>query len=496
MRLALKLVFIFMLANIALAVVYGYVAMRRETALFQRQVSEEAEAMEPVMERLLTEAWTRQRDAGVRDSLQRYFGSQPQPMRVRWVWFDCSDPADDEFRPTAASNLITAVARQEHRVLETESPDGTGYFVIYWPMSLNPARQGGLEFSHPMAALTANQRDVVTRTGLLIVGMGVISGLLAVALGIRFIGRPLQKLIAKARLISIGKLDDPLHVRSHDELEELADNLNHMCASLAESQRKLRDETAARIAAIEQLRHADRLKTVGRLAAGIAHELGTPLNVVAGRAGLIASGKLCTEEISQSAASIREEANKMTVIIRQLLDFARASTSRKQPVDLRSVIRQTIGMLGGVAEKHHIHLVFNEGPEAAMAEADAGQIQQVLTNLAINAAQAMPQGGPVEFRLARASRTHPDHSGAPPADYYALAVCDEGVGILEEHMSQLFEPFFTTKEVGAGTGLGLSIAYGIVQEHGGWIEVESKVGKGSCFTVYLPRGSQLEGSQS
>jgi signal transduction histidine kinase len=491
MRLALKLVFIFMLANMALAAVYGYLAMRRETALFHRQVAEEAEEMEPVVARLLAEAWTARREVGVHELLQRVCSDQPQPMRVRWVWFDRDE---EEFSPAASSNLLTNAALREHHALETDLPDGTAYLVVYWPVPLTPDRQGGLEFSHPMTALTANQRDVVTRTGLLILGMGVISGLLAVALGIRFIGRPLQKLIAKARLISIGNFDEPLQIRSNDELEELADDLNKMCASLAESQRKLRDETAARIAAIEQLRHADRLKTVGRLAAGIAHELGTPLNVVAGRAGLIASGKLGAEEIWQSAAAIHEEAGKMTVIIRQLLDFARASTPRKQPVDLRSVIRQTIGMLETIAEKRNVRLQFDEGAEEAVVEADAAQIQQVMTNLTINAAQAMPKGGPVEFRLERCNRIHPDRSSAAAADYYAIAVCDEGVGIPEEHMSQLFEPFFTTKEVGSGTGLGLSIAYGIVQEHGGWIEVESQVGKGSCFKVYLPAGSLSRGS--
>ena len=143
-------------------------------------------------------------------------------------------------------------------------------------MPLDPDRQGGLEFAHPMTALTANQREIVWRTGLLIGGMALISGLLAVVLGIRIIGRPLQQLVAKVRRISIGNFGCPLEIRSHDELQELADDFNAMCRNLEEVQRKLHEETAARIAANEQLRHADRSKTVGRLASGIAHELGTP----------------------------------------------------------------------------------------------------------------------------------------------------------------------------------------------------------------------------
>jgi two-component system NtrC family sensor kinase len=486
MRLTLKLGLAFMLANMALAVVYGYMAVQREVAIFHRQVAEEAEEMEPVIQRVLADAWSSKRDAGLRDSLRTYFGGQPQPMRVRWVWFDAVEEDD---RPVASAKLLTAVALQEHLALETEAPDGTAFVVIYWPMPLDPDRQGGLEFCHPVTALTANQREIIWRTGLLIGGMALISGLLAVVLGIRIIARPLQQVVAKARLVSIGNFEGPLDIRSHDELAELADDLNKMCRNLAESQRKLREESAARIAAIEQLRHADRLKTVGRLASGIAHELGTPLNVVSGRAGLIASGKLDAAEIAQSAAAIRGEADKMTRIIRQLLDFARSSTPRKQPIDLRSVVRQTIDLLDAIAEKQKVRLQLAPGAEDAVADIDAGQIQQMLTNLTMNAIQAMPQGGPVEFRIGRRTRGHPDNGGTP-AEFFAMEIEDQGVGISAEHIPQLFEPFFTTKEVGAGTGLGLSIAYGIVQEHGGWIEVASRVGEGSCFTVFLPAEGQ------
>ena len=204
------------------------------------------------------------------------------------------------------------------------------------------------------------------------------------------------------------------------------------------------------------------------------------MNVVAGRAGLIGSGKLDSEQIVQSAAAIKLEADKMTLIIRQLLDFARASAPRKLPVDLRTIVRQTIDMLDSIAGKQKVQLIFTPEAEEAVAEVDAGQIQQVLTNLAINAIQAMPDGGQVRFSIdSRSGRSADGGSGGPSA-FFAIQVRDQGVGIPEEHLPQLFEPFFTTKDVGAGTGLGLSIAYGIVQEHGGWIDVTSRVGEGSC----------------
>jgi two-component system NtrC family sensor kinase len=121
-----------------------------------------------------------------------------------------------------------------------------------------------------------------------------------------------------------------------------------------------------------------------------------------------------------------------------------------------------------------------------IVSANAQQIEQVLTNLIVNAIQAMPQGGQAEIRLGRRRARPPGDEAAPEASYACLSVADEGVGIPGENVSKLFEPFFTTKDVGEGTGLGLSLAYGIVRDHGGWIEVTTEVGSGSCFSVCLP----------
>lgn len=262
-----------------------------------------------------------------------------------------------------------------------------------------------------------------------------------------------------------------------------------MCDQLVESQATLLRETAARIAAMEQLRHADRLKTVGRLASGTAHGLGTPLNVVSGRAGLIVSGKLSAEEIVKSADAIQKEAKKMTAIIRQLLAFARRNTPKRTPVDLSRLVGQTIELLSPSAEKHRVMLSLSGDTQDTVAMVDADQIQQVLTNLIVNAGQAMPDGGAVQLAVHRTHARPPEGCDAAVGEYFRIDVEDEGQGISEESLRHVFEPFFTTKEVGEGTGLGLSIAYGIVQEHDGWIDVTSQPGEGSCFSVYLPEES-------
>ena len=243
----------------------------------------------------------------------------------------------------------------------------------------------------------------------------------------------------------------------------------------------------------------------------MAHELGTPLNVVSGRAELISSGKLSDTEIADSAKAIKTETEKMTTTICQLLDFARRSTPHRVSVDLQQVVRQTLQLLCSIAEKQKVTLSSAEdsrsSPEDCRSSAegggssteddgrltamvDVGQIQQVLTNLILNAIQAMPEGGPVLVEVSRQRTQPPEGREGKPGQYYCISVRDEGVGISAEDIEHLFEPFFTTKDLGEGTGLGLSISYGIVREHGGWIEAASEPGKGSCFSVYLPQGPQ------
>jgi signal transduction histidine kinase len=177
----------------------------------------------------------------------------------------------------------------------------------------------------------------------------------------------------------------------------------------------------------------------------------------------------------------------MTAIIRKLLDFARRSSPRRSLVDLRKLVQRSLELTASLGHKARAVLA-DEGPEGPlMARVDPGQIQQVLTNLIVNAFQAMPEGGRVEVRIRAARARSPGVPAGSGADYLCIEFQDEGGGIPEEARSRLFDPFFTTKDVGEGTGLGLSIAHGIVRDHGGWIDVESEPGVGSCFSVYLPR---------
>ena len=201
---------------------------------------------------------------------------------------------------------------------------------------------------------------------------------------------------------------------------------------------------------------------------------------------MIAAGNLSQEDTKQSAQIIKTETDRITTIIRQLLDFARRSTPNRAAVDLCQLVTETTDLLAPLAEKRNVTIRNLAAQRTFPASVDAGQVQQVLTNLIVNAGEAMPDGGEVEIDVRREIVRRPDGEQPTEGPYLVLSVKDQGMGISEEDRDQLFEPFFTTKDVGEGTGLGLSIAYGIVQEHGGWIDVQSQRGKGSCFTVYLP----------
>ncbi len=253
--------------------------------------------------------------------------------------------------------------------------------------------------------------------------------------------------------------------------------------------RLLASETTARIETVEQLRHRDRLAMVGQISSGIAHEVGTPLNVIAGRARLISEADATLDEARQHAAAIIEQSERVTAIIRQLLDFARRRGPHPEQVSLRDLTHRVLGLLRPLATKRQVVLVLHPDSIAATAEVDATQIEQALSNLVLNAIQAMAAAGTVSVLIGSSHRAAP--AGGQPAEYLTLTVQDDGTGIAKDDLAKIFEPFFTTHSAGEGTGLGLSITNEIIRDHGGWIEVKSEPCKGSQFTVFLPRGSQV-----
>ncbi len=240
-------------------------------------------------------------------------------------------------------------------------------------------------------------------------------------------------------------------------------------------------EQLQRWAAVEQLRHADRLNVIGVLAAGVAHELGTPLNVIAGNAELLDSDDSSRDDVHKAAATILHQTDKISAIITHLLAFGRRNQSGRSVVELDRVTRAAVELLSSTARKRNTQIDLTPSPAPIRVRATDAHVEQVISNLLLNAMQSMPRGGTIRVRTGVETRTR-DTSRT----FGTITVEDEGTGIAEADLPRIFDPFFTTKDVGEGTGLGLSVSYGIVQDHGGSIEVASQPGRGSSFVVLLP----------
>ena len=235
-----------------------------------------------------------------------------------------------------------------------------------------------------------------------------------------------------------------------------------------------REAAAARAKLEEQLRHADRLATIGQLAAGVAHELNEPLGNVLGFAQLAQKAVAPGEAVAGDLDKITAAALHAREIVKKLMVFARQAPPTKTVVNLNAVVTDSLYFVEARCAKQGIELVRRLGSALPRIVADPSQLQQVLVNLAVNAVQAMPDGGRLTIRTERAD------------GHVMLVVEDTGIGMSEEVKRQIFVPFFTTKDVDEGTGLGLAVVHGIVSAHGGSIKVESEPGRGSRFEVLLP----------
>jgi len=232
----------------------------------------------------------------------------------------------------------------------------------------------------------------------------------------------------------------------------------------------------------EQLIQAEKLTSLGQMAASIAHEVNNPLAGVLVYTQLLArklnSGTFSKENALESLAKMENELTRSSRLIRNLLDFSRQSPPALREINVNDVLDRALDLAAHSAELQHIKVIKKLDPSLPMIMADFDQLQQVSINLIMNALQAMPKGGKLTLRTSAGD------------DQLKIEAQDTGQGISKENMRKLFTPFFTTKEKGKGVGLGLAVAYGIIQRHHGRIEVQSKEGEGTTFTIYLPRHNE------
>jgi two-component system, NtrC family, sensor kinase len=326
----------------------------------------------------------------------------------------------------------------------------------------------------------------------IVVALGATLGLLVVLASIvaivvrRGIAQPLRTLTRQVEAIGQGQFTQPLPTTRRDEIGRLAHEFDRMCIRLEAAYRTLEAENEAKLCLERDLRQSEQLATLGKLASRLAHEIGTPLNVIQGRAEQLLRREHLPEKDRAFLEVIVSQIDRISGFITQLLAQARRSEPHLRVVHLHDIVRRVWEAVSdrGAAANVEVTLELSEGLPSVMG--DPEQLQQVLLNLSVNALQAVGPAGRVVLRTRFQPAGHMSHEG-----HIEVEVADTGPGIPAHDLPHIFEPFFTTKGVTGGTGLGLTISREIVRSHHGEIRVESRLGQETQFIVSLPLARTL-----
>ena len=319
----------------------------------------------------------------------------------------------------------------------------------------------------------------------------------------RSITRPIKELAAAAQRIGRGEFHFSSQVRGNDELGaltrsfgDMTDRLIHLrdglvlrTAELTKTAESLQTEMAERKQLEEQLLQSLKMESIGRLAGGIAHDFNNLLTAIIGYSELSLSKIPKGDPIQADLEEIQKAADRAASLTGQLLAFSRRQIIEPKLVGVNQLIMEVGSLLQRLIDES-ISLALLPGPSAGWVKVDPHQFEQVLINLVVNARDAMPEGGQLTVQTSNVVLTPQqarELGEVQPGEYVVLTISDTGTGMSAETQKQIFEPFFTTKDQGKGTGLGLATCYGIVKQNSGHIEVESELGTGTCFRIYLPR---------
>ncbi len=360
------------------------------------------------------------------------------------------------------------------------------YISAYEPLRDAGGRAVGMLYVGLLERAYTSIRDrvILSFFGIATLGFLLISGLTYYMIG--SITRPIGEMVAATRNIAAGRFDQPVRADTGGELALLANSFNVMQESL----RKMRDEleawgrtleekvrrrTEELIAMHDRVAQSERLASLGKLAAGVAHEINNPLGAILALTALTVEDLAPDDPRREDLQEVVRQAERCRNIVRGLLEFSRQSEPHVERLDLNKVLEDTLALISRQSFFFNIQVVKQLTPDLPRVSADRSQLQQVFMNILINAVQAMQEKGTVTLQ------------SRPAADgFVEVSIADTGCGIPPDKLDRIFDPFFTTKPSGKGAGLGLSIAYGIVAKHGGAIAVASRPGEGSTFTVRLP----------
>jgi two-component system NtrC family sensor kinase len=419
----------------------------------------------------------------VRDTVFQHEIYKGQSIGTVTIFFKDIRVSTNVLSPDGSRAIGTVASEEVTKHVLTEGKKWTDrafvvndwYITAYEPIEDIFGQRVGMLYVGVLEAKYADVRWKALSLFILITVAGMV-----LALGLGYIiankmSRPVQQLIEASNQVSQGNLSPEIGPISKSEIGVLQKTFKEMLTSIQERDKRQRVESEIK------LLQSEKQASVGKLAGGVAHEINNPLTGIVTFTHMLLRRNDIPEEVRIDLETIAQETERVRKIVKGLLDFSRQTELDREPTDVNRLVRQAMTLVENQALIKGVNLTFEPGDGLSMVTLDRNQMQSVLLNIIINALDATDPGGSITITTGiGVSTSKPGQKGIE------ILCTDTGCGIPPENLNKLFDPFFTTKEVGHGTGLGLSVSYGIVERHGGTIWVQSKVGKGSTFKVWLP----------
>lgn len=486
-RVSVKLSLVLIVGGFLIFGAYGWYELSTERHALRRGVEQETTLLGRSLQVGVENALRDRQLADIEETIKQLARVDPD---INIVIFDTTgrliaavhdkQPSDPSFQ-----DAREAAMEKREAVFAFYPPRKSTHAALALPLTDdNGTVLGGLLVVRPLEdmrqALHELQQGIVL-TVLLFVLTTTILGLLA---GWIYINRPLSQMAAAMKQVRDGNLQSTLPVDRRDEMGAVAAEFNTMVAELREARQRLEQESESHRRLQHALQEADKLITIGHLSAGLAHEIGSPLQVLRGRARTLLTRAHDAAEVQRNAEILITQTDRITRIVEQLLRFTRRRPATLARNDVGPALRNVVELMQHEAQRRGVTLTSQLPPRLPPLWVDTDEIQQIVLNLVANALVATPRGGHVTVRVEE-SQLAP-RNGGHDSQAVRLVVADTGRGITPDVRARLFEPFFTTRAAEGGTGLGLAVVKGLVTDHGGTITVESTPGAGSEFAVTLP----------
>jgi signal transduction histidine kinase len=473
-----RLIALLLLAVVALTGVYDLQRLRAQRAQLLERMQAQVRMLAETLAAAARPLLARRRMDEVRVLVDRV-AAFPEISRVT-IYDADQDMVATALAPGApegdTEGELLARAAERGEPLGEFTGEGAAQVYQYVLPLAGRRRAGYIEIVYPWAPVEGQiqerQRGILITRGAILLGMG-----LAFWVIMRFhVGRPLRRLVDAMEAVGAGNLGSRVDLPRRDEIGRLAAQFNWMGDRLQEARNELLREAERKVDMERQIRRQEKLAALGKVSSELAHEIGTPLNIIAGRAEHLQSRMDPGDPRARDLRTITAQIERITETVKRVLAFARSPEPRRQLLPLAEVVRTVAEFLHreATAQGVGVDLAVDEAPKASV---DPDQLQQVLLNVLVNALEATARGGTIRVEAA-----------ADPADptWAVIAVADTGKGIAPEVLPRVFEPFVTTKGSGRGTGLGLAISRDLVRAHGGDMAIASEPGRGTTVTIRLP----------